>query len=94
MKSCICSWIRRQVLLDKIRRIGEEVLLDFVVVPGGLVLPPNSSLEDYFMEVKLEMIKYLFPLESRVDMREKGVSNKSQRAKELIHKAGLRLVFR
>lgn len=82
------------MLLDKIKRGAMVLLNDFVTIPGGFIVPPNVTLEDYFTEIKLEHGKFMFPLESRSEIKEKGVVNKPQRSKELVQKASMRLVYR
>ncbi|KAI5055755.1 hypothetical protein GOP47_0029276 [Adiantum capillus-veneris] len=87
-------WIRRELLLEKVGRTGDTILKDFIDIPGGLLLPEDFTLANYYMEVKMEKRKPLFPLESRGEIREKGVLNKAQRIPELLQKAGQRLVYR
>ena len=47
-----CSWIRREVLLDKVKRGAVVLLNDFVAILGGLIVPSDVNLEDFFTETK------------------------------------------
>lgn len=88
------SWLRREIVLEKIYLKANEVLLDFVDVPGGVILPIDFPLFDYYEEVRIEMRTHLFPLEIRGEPKEKKGNDKSLKKEDLILKASMRLLYR
>ena len=72
----------------------KEVLLEFVDVLGGVILPIDFSLFDYYEKVKIEMRTHLFPLEILGEPKEKKGNDKSLNKEDLILKASMRLLYR
>lgn len=81
-------------MLDKIVQRAKQLLDDIVNAPGGPVLPDVCSLLEYFEEIKLEKRAALFPLESRVEVREKALDLKNVKKLDLVQMAAERLAFR
>ncbi|KAI5067863.1 hypothetical protein GOP47_0016208 [Adiantum capillus-veneris] len=63
-------------------------------VPGGVIVPLDLSLFDFYEEVKIEMRTYLFPLEVRGEPKEKKSNDKPVKKEDMILKASMRLLFR
>ena len=91
---CSYSWLKRETMLEKIYHKAKELLMDYVDVPGGIVVPVDLSLFDYYEEVKIEMRTHLFPLEIRGEPKDKKGNDKSLKKEDLILKASMRLLFR
>lgn len=80
--------------MERIFQKAQSILPDFVDVPGGVNIPCNITLFDYFEEVKLEGRKHLFSLEVRADSKEKGDGLKAMKNLDLVQLAAQRLVYR
>lgn len=63
-------------------------------MPGGIVIPQDCPLFDYYEEVKLEARKHLYPLEVRVESKEKSIELRDLKKLDLIQMAGQRLLYR
>ena len=71
-------------MLEKIHRKGKEVLVNYVDVLGGVVIPVNLSLSNFYKDVKIEMRTCHFPLEARWERTEKKSSDKPLNRENLI----------
>ncbi|KAI5071656.1 hypothetical protein GOP47_0013907, partial [Adiantum capillus-veneris] len=77
-------WLRREAMLEKIYHKAKEVLIDFMDVPGGVIVPLNLSLFDFYEEVKIEMRTHFFPLEVQGEPKEKKSNDKPLKKVDMI----------
>lgn len=71
-----------------------EILKDLSNGPGGVVVPMECSLLEYFEEIRLQKRKVMFTMLLRVQMKEKNSDFKALQKFDLVQMAAQRVVFR
>ncbi|MCO5604571.1 hypothetical protein L7F22_058739 [Adiantum nelumboides] len=73
--------MKREGAIQRVLDGASTLLLDYVDVPGGITVPPASTLELYYGVVVMEARKFLFPLE--VALESKNTEVKLQAIKKI-----------
>ena len=61
--SFIFSWLKREGLLYHILDRASKLLVDFVDVPGNVVIPLACTLDLYYAEILVEGRRFMWSLE-------------------------------
>ncbi|MCO5608266.1 hypothetical protein L7F22_062472 [Adiantum nelumboides] len=87
-------WLRREGMLHRILDRANRLLVDYVDVLGGVIVPPHCTLTMYFMEVKIEARDNLFPLETSLESKFKDVDAHALKKIDALQMAAQRVVYR
>lgn len=91
---CNYSWLKREGTIQKVLDGASTLLQDYVDMPGGIIIPPATTLELYYGEILIEARKVLFPLEVSLGNKNNDAEIQSIKRSDLYRMASQRLLFR